>query len=99
MIEDLASIKDRAAAEGVLAMIEARAHHDDVLLERIRVTQDMAQVVEISWVAYRYQNVARAHAHGPAAQFLIAIDAELIELFGFTVPLSCNVTLRKREDR
>ena len=39
-----------------------------------------------------------AHAHGAAAQFLVAVDAELVELFRLAVALFGDVALGERED-
>ena len=79
VIEDLAGFEDRAAAEAMFAMVKARAHHDDILLGGVGMAEDVAQVVQIARIAHRNQDVAGPHAHGAAAQFLIAVDAELIE--------------------
>ena len=98
VVEDLAGFHDRAAAEAGLAMVEAGAHHDHILLGGVGVGQHLAQVVEIAGIAHRNQNVSRAHAHGAAAQFLVAVDAELIELLRFAVTLFGNVALGERED-
>src|ERR1700722_357779 len=98
MIEYLASLENRAATESVLAMVEAGAHDYDILLPSIRVGEHMPQVIKIARVPYRHQNIAFTHAHGTAAQFLIAIDAELVELFGLSVALLGNVALGNCED-
>ena len=97
MVEDLAGFHDGAAAETGLAMVETRAHHHHVLLSCVRVGQDLAQVVEIAGIPHCHQNVSRTHAHRAAAQFLIAINAELIELLGLAVALFGHVALGERE--
>ena len=79
-------------------MIEAGAHDHDVLLGRVGVAQDVPQIVEIAGIAHRDQDVSGPHAHGAAAQFLIAIDAKLVELLGFAVALLGDVALGERED-
>ena len=87
MVEDLGGIHDRTAAEAGLAMVEARAHHDYILLRSVSVGQHLAQVVQISGIAHRNQNVSFANSHGAAAEFLVAVDAELVELFRLAMAL------------
>src|SRR5262249_45269110 len=99
MIENLAGLEHRAAAETVFAVIKTCTHHDDVLLVRIGGAQDVAQVVKISRVAHGDQHVSGAHAHGAASKFLVAVDAELIEVFGASLALAGNPAFRVREDR
>ena len=82
----------------VLAMVQAGAHHHHILLDGIGAGQHLAQVVQVAGIANRDQNVSRAHAHGAAAQFLIAVNAELVELFRLAVALLGDVTLGQRED-
>ena len=82
----------------MLAMIKASAHHHDVLLDGIGVAQDVAQVVQIARIAHRNQHVARPHAHGAAAEFLVAIHAELVEAFGLSLAFACNAVFGIRED-
>ena len=93
VVEHLAGFEDRAAAETVLAMIQAGAHHHDILLAGVGVAEHVPQVVEIARIAHRDQDVARTHAHGAAAQFLIAIHAELVELLGLAVALFGDMML------
>ena len=99
VIEDLARFHDGAARETVFTVIEPRAHYHHVLLAGIGTRQNMAQVIKISGIAHRYQNVSGTHAHGPAAQFLIAVHAELIQLLRFAVPLLSDAVFGVCEDR
>ena len=78
----------------MFAMVETRAHDDHVLFGGVGVAQDVAQVVKVPRIANRNQNVPWTDAHGAAAQFLIAIDAELVELLRLAVALLGNVALR-----
>src|SRR3984885_5795528 len=98
MVKDLGRFHHGTAAEAWLAMVEAGAHHDDILLYRVGVAENMAEVVQVAWIAHRNQNVSRAHPHGSAAQLLIAIDAELVKLLRFAVALPGNMPLGEGED-
>ncbi len=61
--------------------------------------QNLPQVVKIARVSHRDQNISRTHAHRSAAQFLIAVDAELVKLLRLAVTLFCDVTLGESEYR
>ncbi len=98
VIEDLAGFKDGAAAETVLAMVQASAHHHDILLAGVGVAQNVSQVIQIARIAHRHQNIAGAHSHSAAAQFLIAVDAELVELLGLAVAFFGYVMLGDGKD-
>src|SRR5208337_4590283 len=98
MIKNLGGLKNRAAAETVLAMIKAGTHDNHVLLGCVGMGQHLAQVVEIAWVPHCDQDISRPHTHGAAAQLLIAINAELIELLGFAVALLGDMAFGDRED-
>ena len=98
MVEHLAGFKDRTAAETVFAVIQPRAHDHDVLLGGIGMAEHVAQVVEVAGITHRNQDIARPHSHGAAAQFLIAVHAELIHALHLPLALVGNTTFRIRED-
>src|SRR5580700_109534 len=98
VIEDLACLHDGAATEARLAMVEASAHYDYILLGSIGMGEHLAQVVKIAGVAHRNKNISGADAHGSAAEFLIAVDAELIELFRLAVPFFRHMALGEGKD-
>src|SRR5580704_3227492 len=79
-------------------MVEACAHHNDILLDGIGTRQDRAEIVQIARVAHGYEDVPGTHAHGATTQFLIAVDAELVELLRLTMALAGDVPLRQREN-
>src|ERR1017187_5574600 len=99
VVEDLARLKDCAATKTVLAVIQPGAHDHDILLAGVGVAEHMPQVVEIAGIAHRDQNIARAHSHGAAAQFLIAIHPKLVQLFRLAVALFGYMMLGNGEDR
>src|SRR5215471_11119780 len=99
MVKNLGCLKHRAAAEAMFAMVEARAHHDYVLLARICMAQNVAQVIEVSRITDRDEYVTRPHSHGPATEFLVAVHPELIELLGLAVAFFSHVVLGDGEDR
>src|SRR5450631_1373737 len=99
VIENLARFEDRTATETVLAMIEAGAHDHDVLLAGVGMTEHMPQVVEVARITDRDQDIARPNAHGAAAEFLITVNAELVELLGLAMTLLGDMVLGDGEDR
>src|SRR4030081_1512357 len=78
----------------MLAMVEPDTHHTYVLLRGVGASQNLAEVVKIAGIAYCDQDVAGAHTHGAAAEFLIAVNTELIELFRLAVALAGRAPLR-----
>ena len=63
------------------------------------MAENCAQIVEIARIAHRDQDVPGPHAHGAAAQFLIAVDPELVELLGLAMALAGDMVLGEGEDR
>ena len=99
MIKNLARVEYVAPAEGMFAVVQARAHYDHVLPGGLGVMQDRPQIMQIARIAHRHQDIARPHAHRTAAQFLIPVYPELVELFRFSMALLDHVPLRQRKDR
>src|SRR5271154_563331 len=79
-------------------MVEARAHHDHIPLSCVGVSQNMAQVIQIMGIAHRNQDVSGPNPHGSAAELLISINSELIELLGLAVALFGNVAFGECKD-
>ena len=55
--------------------------------------------MKVTRIAHRHQDISGPHAHRAAAQLLVAIHAELVQLLGLSVALPGDVRLGKREDR
>src|SRR5258708_27345495 len=62
-------------------MVKPCAHHHDILFVRIGVCQHLAQLVDVAGIPHRHQNVSLPNSHGAATEFLVAIDAELVQFF------------------
>ena len=99
VIEYLAGFEYRAPAEAMFAMIQAGAHDDDILLVRVGVAENVPQVIQIARIAHGDEHVAGANAHRTAAEFLIAVDPELIEALGLSLAFAGNASLGVGEDR
>src|SRR5579859_355133 len=98
MIEDIFGIHDAAAAEGVLPMIKASAHNDDVLFGRIGMLKDLAEIIQISRITHGDQDVAWSNPHRTAAQLLVSVNPKLVQLLGSAVALAPHPVLGIRED-
>src|SRR5579862_1476126 len=55
--------------------------------------------MQISGIAHGHEYIPWPDAHRTAAEFLISIDPELIELFRLSVPRLSDVPFRERKDR
>ena len=69
----------------MFAMVEPRRHDHDILTGSVGAAQDFAQVIKIFRIAYRNQNISRAHAQCIAVHVLVPIDAELGQAFRLAV--------------
>src|SRR5579863_9022184 len=86
MVEDSCSLHHCRPAESVLTMVEARRHHHYILAGSIGTAKDVMQVVEISRVADSHQNVAGTNSQSAAAQLLVSVDSELIQILRLAMP-------------
>src|SRR5258708_28095239 len=62
-------------------MVKPCAHHHDILFVSCGVGHVPAHVVEVAGIRHRHQNVSLPNSHGAATEFLVAIDAELVQIF------------------
>src|SRR5579864_9400790 len=82
----------------MLAMVQASGHDHDVLLFGVCPSQHVLQVIQVSWIAHRDDDVSRPHAQCFGRRLLVAIDPELIETLRLSLPLPRDAFLRISEN-
>ena len=82
----------------MLAVVQPRGHHDDILLGGVGAVQHVAEVFEIAGVAHGYQHAARAHVECAVADLRAAINAELLDVVLLSVASLMRDLLRDGED-
>ncbi len=98
MIEDAGCFHHGAAAECVFTMVETGRHHHHILPQRIGSPEDVVQVVEIPRIADSHQNIPRTNPKRPAAQFLVPVHPELIQILRFAVARFGHLMFRISEN-
>src|ERR1700722_1888823 len=79
-------------------MIEPSSHDHHILTISVGAAKNIAQVIEISGIADRNQNVSRPDSQCAAAQLLIAVDQKPVHVFRLDVSFFGNSMLGVTED-